>query len=313
MLPQTLLNSRPVTTKQADGTYREPYADGGKRVHERTFPIMFLETNEFAWIPNTELTPLTPDMCHEAVEKGKQQKTLLAAYRVALENHDLQYFKNLLADHQRAMQQEAEDREARAAAKERKKKKKRKSMEVVDEADDVDDQEVELAEEEGPAKVTKKRKKDVESDGEAEPVKTTKLKLTTPKTPTETKRTPAKATRGRATGGRRGKAVSDDDETAVETPKEPEKTTDPQDAKMKKQKESTLPVQAASQQVPTEPLTKRQSSTSGTSCRKASSRATRRPRRRRWRPCPTSSPSSRRTPTSRCPSSAPPRSTRCSR
>lgn len=46
MLPQTLLNTRPVTTKQADGTYREPYADGGKRVHERTFPIMFLETNE---------------------------------------------------------------------------------------------------------------------------------------------------------------------------------------------------------------------------------------------------------------------------
>lgn len=46
MLPQTLLNTRPVTTKQADGTYKEPYADGGKRMHERTFPIMFLETNE---------------------------------------------------------------------------------------------------------------------------------------------------------------------------------------------------------------------------------------------------------------------------
>lgn len=46
MLPQSLLNTRPVTTKQADGTYKEPYADGGKRVHERTFPIMFLETNE---------------------------------------------------------------------------------------------------------------------------------------------------------------------------------------------------------------------------------------------------------------------------
>lgn len=46
MLPQSLLNTRPVTTKQADGTYKEPYADGGKRVYERTFPIMFLETNE---------------------------------------------------------------------------------------------------------------------------------------------------------------------------------------------------------------------------------------------------------------------------
>jgi PWWP domain len=46
MLPQSLLTTRPVTTKQADGTYREAYGDGGKRVHERTFPIMFLHTNE---------------------------------------------------------------------------------------------------------------------------------------------------------------------------------------------------------------------------------------------------------------------------
>lgn len=43
MLPQSLLNSRPVTTKQPDGTFRKPeYADGGKRAHERTFPVMFL-------------------------------------------------------------------------------------------------------------------------------------------------------------------------------------------------------------------------------------------------------------------------------
>lgn len=46
MLPHSLLSTRPVTTKQVDGTYKEAYADGGKRVHERTFPIMFLHTNE---------------------------------------------------------------------------------------------------------------------------------------------------------------------------------------------------------------------------------------------------------------------------
>jgi PWWP domain len=46
MLPHSLLSTRPVTTKQADGTYKEAYADDGKRVHERTFPIMFLHTNE---------------------------------------------------------------------------------------------------------------------------------------------------------------------------------------------------------------------------------------------------------------------------
>ena len=43
MLPPILLSSRPITTAQPDGTYKKPeYADGGKRVYERTFPIMFL-------------------------------------------------------------------------------------------------------------------------------------------------------------------------------------------------------------------------------------------------------------------------------
>ena len=47
MLPQSLIETRPVTTKQPDGTYKKPeYADGGKRAYERTFPIMFLHTNE---------------------------------------------------------------------------------------------------------------------------------------------------------------------------------------------------------------------------------------------------------------------------
>jgi hypothetical protein len=46
MLPKAMLDTRPVTAKRADGTYREDYADGGKRAHDRTFPVMFLETNE---------------------------------------------------------------------------------------------------------------------------------------------------------------------------------------------------------------------------------------------------------------------------
>jgi hypothetical protein len=46
MLPAILRNTRPVTPKKPDGTYNEPYADGGKKVNERTFPIMFLGTNE---------------------------------------------------------------------------------------------------------------------------------------------------------------------------------------------------------------------------------------------------------------------------
>jgi hypothetical protein len=46
MLPASLLKTRPVTAKRADGTYREDYADGGKNVTDRTFPVMYLHTNE---------------------------------------------------------------------------------------------------------------------------------------------------------------------------------------------------------------------------------------------------------------------------
>ena len=43
MLPSSLLKTRPVTTAQPDGTFKKPeYEPGGKREHERTFPIMFL-------------------------------------------------------------------------------------------------------------------------------------------------------------------------------------------------------------------------------------------------------------------------------
>lgn len=43
MLPQSLLSSRPVTARLADGSFkREDYADGGKRAYERTYPVMFL-------------------------------------------------------------------------------------------------------------------------------------------------------------------------------------------------------------------------------------------------------------------------------
>ena len=46
MLPEALLSSRPVTAAKPDGTYAEAYAEGGKRVYDRTFPVMYLYTNE---------------------------------------------------------------------------------------------------------------------------------------------------------------------------------------------------------------------------------------------------------------------------
>jgi len=46
MLPSTLLKNRPVTAQKEDGTYREDYADGGAKAKDRSFPVMYLHTNE---------------------------------------------------------------------------------------------------------------------------------------------------------------------------------------------------------------------------------------------------------------------------
>ena len=46
MLPATLLKTRPVTAMRGDGTYRDDYQDGAKKVADRTFPVMYLHTNE---------------------------------------------------------------------------------------------------------------------------------------------------------------------------------------------------------------------------------------------------------------------------
>ncbi|OAL65927.1 hypothetical protein A7C99_3030 [Trichophyton rubrum] len=238
MLPPSLLSTRPVTTKRADGTYAEAYGDGGKKVNERTFPVMFMATNEFAWIHNADLTPITPEECKDVSEKGKS-KNLIAAYQVAAEGHDLDYFKQMLNDFELAVQQAQEEQEAKAAAKAAKeeKKKKRKSMEVVEGAED---EEMEDAGEK--KKSTKKRKKDLESEGEQEkPVKTpksaTKLKLTTPKNPTAGEKGAKKAaTTGKSSKGKSKKKAEASDEE-VETPKEAEKPVDPQEAKAKREKE----------------------------------------------------------------------------
>ena len=46
MLPPALIDTRPVTAQRPDGTWNEPYADGGKRAYDRNFPLMYLYTNE---------------------------------------------------------------------------------------------------------------------------------------------------------------------------------------------------------------------------------------------------------------------------
>ena len=63
-----------------------------------------------------DLKPITPEECKDVPEKGKS-KLLKSAYDVASDGHDLQHFKVILADHQNALQQEIEAKEAKAAAK----------------------------------------------------------------------------------------------------------------------------------------------------------------------------------------------------
>lgn len=46
MLPETLLKTRPVSAKRLDGSYRDDFTEGGKNARDRTYPIMFLGTNE---------------------------------------------------------------------------------------------------------------------------------------------------------------------------------------------------------------------------------------------------------------------------
>ncbi|EKV17499.1 PWWP [Penicillium digitatum] len=243
ILPPSLLESRPVTAKQKDGSYKGEYGDDGRRAHERTFPVMFFETNEFAWVPNTNLTPLDPAECKNISEKNKT-KSLVNAYKVASEGHNLQYFKKLLNDHQAALDQEEAEFEAQEAekvaakaAKEGKKgKRKSKGAETDVEMEDLDDSKKSKA-------PSKKRKKDVETDAEAEkPAKTpksnTKLKLTTPKAPAEDtgKKTPASKTKkAPVKKGKAAPAVSDEGDSA--DAKESEKPIDPEELRKKKEKE----------------------------------------------------------------------------
>lgn len=193
MLPEQLLASRPVSTTRADGSLRDDFKEGGKNAKERTFPVMFLATNEFTWLVNTGLTPLDPEEC-KTKPNTKMTKALQSAYDIASEGHDIDFFKQMLLDFQEESakleaeaQKKQEEADAKAAAKaekdakakEGKDKKKSRKSKTANDDDDVDMEDADAP------KSTKKRKKDAESDGEGpKPKKTPKVtKLNAPKTP----------------------------------------------------------------------------------------------------------------------------------
>ena len=112
---------------------------------------------------------MTPEECKDVVDKGKS-KSLLEAYKIAAEGHDLAYFKTMLADHMAAMQEDAEERAEREAKKAS--KAKRKSGEVSAAPADEDADEMDVDEEGTDSKPkSKKRKKSLESDGGEEKVR----------------------------------------------------------------------------------------------------------------------------------------------
>ena len=106
---------------------------------------------------------MNPEDCKDVSEKGKG-KALLAAYEVAAENHDLEYFKTVLDEHAAAIQADEDARLAREAEKAEKaskasEKKKRKSEAKVEDVE-MADADADAA----PKKPSKKRKKDAVSE-----------------------------------------------------------------------------------------------------------------------------------------------------
>ncbi|OBT59068.1 hypothetical protein VE04_00988 [Pseudogymnoascus sp. 24MN13] len=244
MLPDAILKSRPVTAAKPDGSYREDFAEGGKNALDRTFPVMFFETNEFAWTPNTDLEPLDTSVIGD-VPQGKMSKSLYAAYQLASENHDLDHYKNVLREFEvsrRRDEKAAQDAiDAKEAAKEAKAsaKKGKKAKEVVqDEDEDVEmaDAGADEAEKEDKPKASKKRKAvddETSTPKRTDSVKKPKLKLInsaqkgnaaaeTPKSAAKEKKEKAKPKTKKAAA-------------APATPKEPELSAEEKSKKKEKE------------------------------------------------------------------------------
>lgn len=202
-------------------------------------------------MPNTELTPLDVDSVTAPSEKGKS-KLLLAAYEKAMEQHDLKYFKEMLVDHQKAIE---EDQEAQAEKEAKKANKAKRKSTTTAVAPVVDAGEMDIDEDAAtPKPKSKKRKKEHEDDAadekvrsliyklrrlshKTQPAKTpktgTKLKLSTPKTPAAEPSTKKKTAKPKSKPA--PKTITSEDEAAT-TPKTGQPPLTPAAAKDMKEK-----------------------------------------------------------------------------
>ncbi|KAI5923274.1 hypothetical protein F4810DRAFT_213734 [Camillea tinctor] len=239
MLPQNMLNSRPVTAARPDGTYREDFADGGKRAGDRTYPVMYLYTNEFSWTPNTDLSELDAETVTDLITP-KMRKDLQSAHQLAAEQNDLNYYKNVLREFE-------EQRLAKLEAKNNKKKtpKKGKAPEAIDEDGDIEMADAEEGgEDETSEKKSKSKKRKAEEEKHSTPqrsdsVKKPKIKLTNSSTPKAANgvQSPSVAKdASKAKGKTKSKAKDADSKKEKEqAPKEPELT--PEEKHVRKEKE----------------------------------------------------------------------------
>ncbi|KAH9220410.1 hypothetical protein DL95DRAFT_329637 [Leptodontidium sp. 2 PMI_412] len=254
MIPNTLEKSRPVTAARPDGSYREDYQDGGPKVKDRTFPVMYLHTNEFGWVSNTDLCDLDPE--EVGTLPPKMRGDIAAARTLAAEQNDLDYFKDILYAFEEARkadiaakealkaEKQAEKQAKKAAAAKKEKKSAAKAVEDDEDAnldmpDAVGDPESDGADATIEPPKTNKRKAEDDtpqgSDSVKKPRTTIKLNtkkttngVSTPKTPKEATPKTAKPKKSKATP----KAV-ETPEAAV--PKEPELTAEEKRAKKEKE------------------------------------------------------------------------------
>lgn len=237
MLPQALLSTRPQTAARMDGSYREEYADGGKRVKERTYAVMFMATNEFAWTPNTDLREF--DIEESRNFPPSRTKNLTQAHQLAVEQHPLSHWKEVLNDFQASVQQALDEEQARMLAKEEKEKKKsaKKSAKTVEEGDVADDGDEDISlgldvEGEGKKKKSTKKRELAEGEGKTGTPATKKLKLTLSKS---TNGTPASA---KPKSEKKGSAAKPKKkEAAAEPPKPVEPELTPEEQRLKKERE----------------------------------------------------------------------------
>ena len=122
------------------------------------------------------MTPFDLDAIKKDVESGnsaKKSKALWEAYQVAAKGHDLAYFKELLANHEKAILDDEiakETKREEKAEKAKKAAKRKSSASAINDDVEMDDADDATAASAKKAKPSKKRKKDADSEDDDEKV-----------------------------------------------------------------------------------------------------------------------------------------------